>query len=154
MARVVLLLAAAIGWPIAAHADIYKCVEPGAIIYQSRPCAVGQAQTLVSADKRPARASSAGAPPAPRAPAATSMRDVAFRHTTIALGIWDDEVLNMPGWGVPDRIERSREGHIYRESWMYQRPDGVRWLYFANSRLTGMETGDAPVERMIGLSTR
>ena len=57
----------------------------------------------------------------------------------------DDEVLNLPGWGVPSRIERSRDGRVYREEWSYRLPSGdTRILRFTNTRLTGVDVDAAP----------
>jgi hypothetical protein len=63
-----------------------------------------------------------------------------FQRRAIAIGMSDDEVLNLAGWGVPDRIERSRDGRIPREVWTYERPNGdVRWLFFTNTKLTAID---------------
>jgi hypothetical protein len=62
----------------------------------------------------------------------------------------DDEVLNLHGWGLPDRIDRERQGKVYRETWTYRRGDGLRWLHFTNARLTGMESGEAAPDGVIG----
>ena len=152
-----LCAAAAAAWPALAQADIYKCTDGFTTIYQSKPCAPGQAQTVFSVASRAAPSVSvvpSTSPPAPRVAAIPPGRDVAFRRTTIALGVSDDEVLNMPGWGVPTRIERSRERRLYREEWRYATPSGdTRVLHFANSRLTGMDI-ERPMPQLAGFDTR
>ncbi len=62
----------------------------------------------------------------------------------IAAGMTDDEVLNAPNGGVPDRIDRAREGHTWRELWFYQTREGVRALQFLNGRLTGIVDDGVP----------
>jgi hypothetical protein len=122
------------------------------------PCASGQSQTLMIASKPapvPVRESTPAPPPAVRASVPVAYtREVAFRRTTIALGMSDDEVLNLPGWGVPNRIERSRDGRIYHESWSYRQPNGdARWLRFTNARLTGIDVEPA-LDRYADLAPR
>jgi len=56
----------------------------------------------------------------------------------IAAGMTDDEVLNAPNGGVPNRIDRARDGHTWRELWVYQTRGGVRELQFVNGRLTNI----------------
>ena len=87
-------------------ADIYKCVDGGATSYQAMPCARGQARRVpvriaeaspqVARERTPPR--SAVASGADRASEAPGTR------TAVELGISDDEVLNMPGWGRPTQI--------------------------------------------------
>lgn len=155
MKRAALLVAAATSWSGLACADIYKCTDVRMVTYQSAPCAAGQAQMVISDSKR---APPSAPPVAPqrsgRAVLASVGNDVAFRRTTIALGVSDDEVLNMPGWGVPSRIDRFRDGRVYRESWRYLLPNGdARWLHFANAKLTGIEAEQTP-ERFAGFAIR
>jgi hypothetical protein len=160
MTRALLLVSLSLGCAVA-HADIYKCTDYYGTQYQSWPCAPGQAQTLVQSRRDSAPPPVAAMQPRALPPATSNPgssvrgRDLAFRRTTIGLGVSDDEVLNMPGWGVPDRIERAREGRIYKETWMYALPNGAtRWLYFANARLTGMETERGPSDYYAGVATR
>ena len=158
MKRLVLLGVLSIGWPALAHADIYKCVDSYGIIYQSRPCAADQVQTLISASKStpPAAPALAQSTPAPvqSAPVFPYRRDVAFHRTTLEVGMSDDEVLNLPGYGVPKRIERFRNGRVYREEWIYElHAGGARRLHFANAKLTGMEL-EQPADQIVSLSVR
>jgi hypothetical protein len=55
----------------------------------------------------------------------------------------DDEVLNLPGWGRPSRIDRSREQGIWHEDWTYDDGLARRYAHFVNARLVSLET--APV---------
>jgi hypothetical protein len=48
----------------------------------------------------------------------------------------DDEVLNLPGWGIPERIARARMPHEWEEEWIYgSLIAGERHLYFVNTVL-------------------
>ena len=48
----------------------------------------------------------------------------------------DDEVLNLPAWGKPTRIVRTRLPRGWREVWTYGQPvTGQRELHFVNARL-------------------
>ena len=67
----------------------------------------------------------------------------------------DDEVLNAPNGGVPDRIDRARDGRTWRELWFYQTREGVRELQFVNGRLTSIVDDDAPATTLqLALSRR
>ena len=122
--------------------SIFKCVDGETIAYQSMPCAGSQTEQRVMTG---ARAASPDAPaqPATSAPGGDSAVPVAavrgrmwpFRRT-LMLGISDDEVLNMPGWGVPKRITRERKAREWHEEWSYGSPiNGERRLHFVNSTL-------------------
>jgi hypothetical protein len=59
-----------------------------------------------------------------------------WRRTTLTLGMSDDEVLNLPGWGRPNRITRARMPRTWHEEWTYgPSAAGERRLHFANARL-------------------
>jgi hypothetical protein len=61
------------------------------------------------------------------------------------IGMTDTQVLNLPSWGRPAQIIRSKAGHLWREQWIYQdrsTGDERRFLYFENARLVDHE--DAP----------
>lgn len=54
----------------------------------------------------------------------------------------DDEVLNLPGWGRPAAISRTRLPRQWREEWFYDasRAAGARQLLFVNGKLDAVET--------------
>jgi len=145
--RVAWCLPLILGWATLASADIYKCMSAQGVVYQGAPCAPGQAGMLLQ---------KSAPPPAPaRSEAVPSGRDVAFSRTSLAVGMSDDEALNLPGWGVPSRIERFREGRVYREEWTYALPGGAsRRLSFANAKLTAMTIDSATPDRLVIASPR
>jgi hypothetical protein len=60
------------------------------------------------------------------------------------MGITDDEVLNLPAWGRPSTIVRTRSGRGWQEQWTYDgRGGGARRLLFLNGKLASVETGPA-----------
>jgi hypothetical protein len=64
-----------------------------------------------------------------------------FRQTALKVGISDDEVLNMPRWGIPDRITRSKVNGVWQEDWIYaSRTDSPKRLRFHNARLAAIDT--------------
>src|SRR4051812_50102231 len=114
-----------------AAGEIFKCVEGGATSYQSTPCARTQAAVpfripAAMANAREAPASVSVPRPARRGP---------WTHTSIEVGMSDDEVLNMPGWGRPARISRARLPGGWEEVWRYGNSySGERELGFLNAR--------------------
>jgi hypothetical protein len=61
------------------------------------------------------------------------------------IGISDDAVLNMRGWGRPTKINRIRESRGWTEQWDYVAPSGeTRNLRFFNGRLIAMDVAPAP----------
>jgi len=59
----------------------------------------------------------------------------------------DDEVLNMPEWGRPWRIARTRMPRGWLEVWSYgNAATGERELHFTNARLTDIV--DTPATRV------
>jgi hypothetical protein len=94
------------------------------------------------------RAESPAAMPARREPAATSATSKrVFWRTSIAIGMSDDEVLNLPTWGRPSAITRSKSNRVWYEEWIYRwRLGGASRLSFANGRLTAVETAAAATE--------
>jgi hypothetical protein len=132
--------------PLAAPAQaIHKCVALTGVAYQSAPCAAGEADILI--DIRPgASGPRPSAPhtmpstqPAKREPAIGVKR--LFQKTRIAIGMTDDEVLNLPSWGRPSSIARSKSNRIWHEEWLYRWSGAVTSrLSFANGRLTGIES--------------
>jgi hypothetical protein len=63
---------------------------------------------------------------------------------TLTLGMSDDEVLNLAGWGVPKHIARTKAARGWREEWTYATSAGERRLYFVNATLVdAIVDGDA-----------
>src|SRR5215471_3096184 len=79
-----------------------------------------------------------GAPrcdPRPREP-----KRLPWRQPTICIGMTDDEVLNLPGWGRPAKIVRARAPRKWREQWFYDtRFASPRQLLFVNGTLATVE---------------
>jgi len=65
-----------------------------------------------------------------------------WRNGAICIGMTDDEVLNLPGWGRPASINRTRAAREWREEWFYDasRAAGARQLFFVNGKLDAVET--------------
>jgi len=91
-----------------AHAGtIYKCTARNAVTYQSMPCGSDAAALRVA--RFGGAADAVVPPPAADAPmAAGRVKGGPWPKRAIALGMTDDEVLNMPAWGRPARIVRTR----------------------------------------------
>ena len=150
MMRVLILCLSLCGLacPLVGHAQaIHKCLASDGVAYQSMPCASGAGDVVVaSLDKvraEPAsRAEAPAATPARRergANSASSKR--VFWRTSIAIGMSDDEVLNLPAWGRPSAITRSKVDRVWYEEWIYRRrTGGTSRLSFANGKLVGMGT--------------
>jgi hypothetical protein len=118
--------------------DIFKCIENGTTAYQSMPCANGQAETrMVVGGSRPRPEVQEATPPShPARPTPTLRWSGPWRRTTLTLGMSDDEVLNLPGWGRPSRITRMKLTRAWHEEWTYGQANvGERRLHFANARL-------------------
>lgn len=143
--------------------DIHKCVGDGAgVTYQNAPCAPGQADagllrlpgyadpaerdgaSAPAADASlaaPAEASPAEASfPALPAPAMSDTQPVFPFRTSVVLGMTDDQVLNVPGWGRPTKIVRSGSHGNWREVWTYDRGSDMRQLAFERGRLASIQT--------------
>src|SRR4029453_4084859 len=99
--------------PCAAAQEIFKCVGGTETAYQSIPCSGGAEQTRIA----PIGARAGGASPPSARPSAR--RSGPWKHSTLTLGMSDDEVLNMSGWGRPTRINRVRLPREWREEWVY-----------------------------------
>lgn len=134
-----------IAYPLAGHAQaIHKCVAPDGVAYQSMPCASGAGDVVVASlgsvrAEAAARAEPSTATPARREPVTGSKR--VFWRTSIAIGMSDDEVLNLPAWGKPSTITRSKANRVWYEEWTYRwRTGGSNRLSFANGKLVGMGT--------------
>jgi hypothetical protein len=73
-----------------------------------------------------------------------TQRAFPFR-TSIALGMTDDQVLNVPNWGRPTHIVRSGKRSDFREVWTYDRDGITRTLAFVRGRLAAIDAGDTRV---------
>lgn len=140
----------AIAWPLAGLPQaIHKCTAPESTAYQSEPCGTGASDIVIATaapgDRvRPSRVDPRADSPtvAPRRAAASGTKRV-FWRTSIAIGMSDDEVLNLPSWGRPSAITRSRSNRVWHEEWLYRgRIGGTNRLLFVNGRLTAVETGE------------
>jgi hypothetical protein len=57
-------------------------------------------------------------------------------YPALNLGMTDDEVLNLPGWGPPQKITRSKAEHMWSEQWSYNSSANERrQLQFTNGKL-------------------
>ena len=132
--------------------EIHKCAADGAVSYQNAPCSDGQveARVLNLPDYADPPEPDGATAPVPDSSTTTASESAAtppasqaaspFR-TSIALGMTDDEILNIPGWGRPTRIARVRRAHGWRERWIHDRADRARELSFVNGKLASLEPG-------------
>jgi hypothetical protein len=148
---VLCLSVCAIACPLAGYAQaIHKCLAPEGTAYQSAPCASGASDVVIASLGSPraesgARAESPAGLPAMREPGASAKH--VFWRTSISIGMSDDEVLNLPTWGRPSAITRSKSNRVWYEEWIYRwRSGGTSRLSFANGRLTAVETAAAAAE--------
>jgi hypothetical protein len=160
MKRLGLLTLLWIALPLVAQAQgIYKCVAAGEVAYQSMPCPAGQFETVIpwaspsprqeisSAQPYPANEWPQASDPSPAVEGSKSRSWVPWKQQTLRLGMSDDEVLNLPGWGRPSRITRTKANRVWREQWDYAVPGGeTRLLNFTNGKLSAveMQPADAP----------
>lgn len=165
MVRTALLCSALLAVSAAGNAaDVHKCATPSGVTYQGLPCdgpemptsivAANAAQVPSAGSARTAPdtgVSSAQALPATSAPSARGAPEcgartreaprLPWRQATICIGMTDDEVLNLPGWGRPAKISRTRAPREWREEWFYDaRAAGPRQLFFVNGKLAVVET--------------
>ncbi len=176
MVRTALLCSALLAVSVAGKAaDIHKCATPTGVIYQGLPCdgpeiptpivaanaaqapSAGSARTTLDAGASSAQAlpaaSARGAPECGARPRETPR--LPWRQATICIGMTDDEVLNLPGWGRPAKISRTRVPREWREEWFYDaRAAGTRQLFFVNGKLAVVETdsNDTAVGSMASLA--
>ena len=67
----------------------------------------------------------------------------------------DDEILNLPHWGRPDKITRSKAKHVWREEWVYASlQDGPKRLYFENAKLAAVQDEPAAAQQLVSLTLR
>jgi hypothetical protein len=140
-------------------ADVHKCVTATGISYQGTPCdgpelptsivvasaaqslgnSLGAARDLPANAGQPTPADNSRKAPDcdPRSPRVA----LPPRNATICIGMTDDEVLNLAGWGRPVKIVRTRVRREWREQWIYDTPAaGLRQLHFVNGKLALVET--------------
>ena len=119
--------------------SIFKCVDGGSTAYQSTPCASGQTEARVMTIGRADPEQPSSAAPISRADAGLATVQTRGKvwppRRTLMLGMSDDEVLNLPGWGVPKHITRSKASRAWQEEWTYSTGSGERKLYFVNATL-------------------
>lgn len=142
---------------------IHKCLAPEGTVYQSAPCSSGASDIVIASAASSGIPSTSRAAERPEPPETTPRRAAssgarrAFWRTSIAIGMSDDEVLNLPSWGRPSAITRSKFNRIWHEEWLYRwRIGGTSRLSFANGRLTAVETGagEAAPETQVSLTLR
>ena len=137
--------------PLCDAQDIHKCFHGDEITYQSAPCAPGQVDAgllRLPGYADPAQRDGATSPPTDMtfgAPADTlqvspeqtapDTQDAFPFRASIALGMTDDQVLNIPNWGRPTRIMRSGHRQSFREVWTYDRGGARRQLAFVGGKL-------------------
>jgi hypothetical protein len=122
--------------------SIYKCADSEGIGYRDTPCPTRQEQTLITSARRVSWQSENA-----KATQSTDERLAAtpFFATRLFIGMTDTQVLNLPSWGRPAQIIRTKAGRVWREQWIYKdrsTGDERRFLYFENARLVDQE--DAP----------
>jgi hypothetical protein len=137
--------------PLSAMAeDIYRCTSSGETIYQGTPCAAGQRATPLVVARTHIHSPSPRAQPCASSPGGRA--SLPFRRTVLCLGMSDDEVLNLPRWGRPASITRTKAKREWQESWEYRSPaEAPRYLHFVNGRLTSVE---AVLDDVVSLAPR
>ncbi len=125
---------------VAGAQSIFKCVDHGATGYQSTPCEAGAVETRVAAGASPSPAAIDAREPLPQPARQPSRKAGPWTHVALTLGMSDDEVLNMPGWGRPGSISRARMPREWREEWIYRKgTDEEHHLHFVNARLVDID---------------
>lgn len=128
-------------FPLACHAEIYKCVNGDSVVYQDSPCAEGRNQKPLAAASTTTsvRLNENGAIPLLSGQEARPI--LPSGRMTLSVGMSDDEVLNLPNWGRPKKITRNKANRVWHEQWVYVSPtEGEKHLRFANGKLTAIET--------------
>ena len=125
---------------VACAEPIFKCVDRGATAYQSTPCEAGAIETRVAAGASSPPVTVVAREPPPQPARQPSRKAGPWSHEALTLGMSDDEVLNMPGWGRPGSISRARMPREWREEWVYRKgTDEEDHLHFVNARLVDIE---------------
>jgi YD repeat-containing protein len=131
------------------EAVIHKCVDTGGTAYSDAPCQSQQreAPPPVGTGRKVASLTTSVGTSSVRVPRPdpVPLTSAPLSATRIFIGMTDTQVLNLSQWGRPAQIKRSREGHIWRETWTYvERETGQprQFLYFENARLVAQEDPD------------
>lgn len=143
MVRAVLLYASLLLVPLLGSAqEIHKCVSADGITYQGHPCDGRDATASLPAGNTSPTIRVSSVQPTPEcAPRPRAPPRLPWRQATICIGMTDDEVLNLPGWGRPDKIVRTREQRLWHENWTYDvRFAARRLLRFVNGKLAGVDS--------------
>ena len=133
---------------------VYKCTAAGRVSYQGEPCdsaATSARTSSAELEASPGIARNAGfkssviADCPPSRPGSTR---AVWRRDTLCLGITDDEVLNLPRWGRPTKIERKRLARGWEEAWLYESSARApRRLHFSNGRLDAADDERLDIRR-------
>jgi len=130
-----------------AQGGVYKCyTDDAGTIYRDTPCEAGQAQhaLLDIPPKVPAQVQELAADRGEDTGAARSDLSpprVAPSAFELLKGMSDTKVLNLRGWGRPQKILRARGPEGWREHWTYTgRAQGSTSLLFVNGKLEGATT--------------
>jgi hypothetical protein len=139
---------------VAGHAEgIHKCMTSEGVSYQGIPCRGSEVAM-------PAAPAVATTPVQPMAVQQASFSEghsvgecasrsrttpwVPGRREAICVGMPDDQVLNLAGWGRPAKIVRTRAAREWRETWTYDATTaGFRQLQFVNGRLAQVDVEPA-----------
>src|SRR5512138_2278835 len=100
------MFALALSAAAAESTGIHKCVLPQAVTYQDMPCraAEGSDEFATMSNLGAGGVSDArGRTPPECEPGLAPAGSRLWPRRTLCLGISDDEVLNIPGWGRPNR---------------------------------------------------
>ena len=138
--------------------EIHKCAGQDGISYQNLPCPSGQhEQAFASNTRNPSHREQAPAAAAKnenaqlaytspsRSREANRYADTPFAATTLFIGMTDTQVLNLPSWGRPTQILRTKARQGWREEWVYKnQTDEWHLLYFENGRLATREDVPRP----------
>ncbi|HEX5864050.1 MAG TPA: hypothetical protein VF014_07300 [Casimicrobiaceae bacterium] len=130
-----------------------QCAGAEGIAYRDTPCVADQQeQPFASGTKSESLRADSNAGRRSRPAGRQSLNSYAayagtpFAATTIFIGMTDTRVLNLPGWGRPTQIVRSKARQGWREQWEYKRSgDESHRLYFENGRLVEREDVTAPL---------
>lgn len=124
--------------PIAQSESVFKCISAAGVTYQGSPCDGGVPGNVPA----PTAATTSRIADTPRCNARpTLLAQSGWGRRSLCIGITDDEVLNLPGWGRPSNVARVRSGLGWQEQWTYvSRAASSRRLEFVNGRLASVET--------------